>query len=178
MIKMRRIKKIDKNGFSLLEVVITIIIIAIALSAIVESFITGSARSINIINEESAVNVVKQEMAELYYCRNGGSVSGVCSAFSGTTWTSPTSFYTSPLGPTDINSECFYTTASAQNVDFTDTNGSGTIGGSSSNFIQTIVQTGWFALSSNGTCPAAPAGCPGTPGSCPYVTLSTVYANY
>ena len=166
---MRRVNiaKLDENGFSLLEIVITIIIIGLALSAIAESFIVGSAKSVNIVNQQTAVNVAKQTMAELNYCRNGGNVSGVCSAFKGNT-----SFYTSPEGPVNINNECFYTTISAANVDFIDTNGNGNISSkSSNNFIQTIVQTGWFALNSGGTCPAAPA-------SYPSITLSTVYANY
>ena len=182
-IKNKKIKKIDKNGFSLLEIVITIIIIGLSLSAIAESFIVGSAKSVNIVNEETAVNVAKQEMAALNYCRNGGSVSGVCRAFNNTggacnsgnpdTWNSPSSFYTTPEGPTIVNNECFYATITASNVDFKDVGGSGNIRGSSSpfDFIYTIVQTGWFALNAGGTCPAPPA-------SYPSITLSTVYANY
>ncbi len=180
-IKNKKIKKIDKNGFSLLEIVITIIIIGLSLSAIAESFIVGSAKSVNIVNEETAVNVAKQEMAELNYCRNGGNVSGVCSAFNNTggvckssnpdTWNCPSSFYTTPEGPTIVNNECFYTTIKALNVNFNDTNGSGAISGNSRDFIQTIVQTGWFALNAGGTCPSVPA-------SYPSITLSTVYANY
>ncbi|MCL4498428.1 MAG: prepilin-type N-terminal cleavage/methylation domain-containing protein [Deltaproteobacteria bacterium] len=166
----KHIKKAkDTGGFSLLEIVITIIIIGLALSAIAESFIVGSAKSVNIVNEETAVNVAKQEMAALNYCRNGGSVNGVCSAFNNTgspnckgkgkpnTWDCPSSFYTTPQGPTPINNECFYTTVTAKNVD--------------SDFIQTIVKTGWFALNSVGTCPGPPA-------SYPYVTISTIFANY
>ena len=185
----KHIKKVkNTGGFSLLEIVLTIIIIGLALSAIAESFIAGSAKSVNIVNEETAVNVAKREMAALNYCRNGGRVSGVCSAFNNTgsqncngnpntwnTWYCPSSFYTSSQGPTPVNNECFYTTVNAQNVDFTDPyngiNGNGKIQNTSNNFIQTIVQTGWFALNGNGTCPAAPA-------SYPFVTLSTVYANY
>jgi type II secretory pathway pseudopilin PulG len=183
----KHIEKVkNTGGFSLLEIVLTIIIIGLALSAITESFIVGSAKSINIVNEETAVNVAKQEMAALNYCRNGGSVTRVCTAFNNTgsqncngnpnnTWCNPSSFYTSPQGPTIVNNECFYTTVNAQNVDFTDPysgiNGNGKIQNTSNNFIQTIVQTRWFALNGNGTCPAAPA-------SYPFVTLSTVYANY
>ena len=137
----KHIKKAkDTGGFSLLEIVITIIIIGLALSAIAESFIVGSAKSVNIVNEETAVNVAKQEMAALNYCRNGGSVSGVCSAFTGGTWNNPSSFYTTPQGPTSINNECFYTTIKAQNVNFNDTNGSGAI--SEGAGTGTIVQTG------------------------------------
>jgi hypothetical protein len=158
------------------------------MGAITESFLAGSAKSVNIVNEETAVNVAKQEMAALNYCRNGGSVGTkglpgwVCSAFNNTgsricngsnqnTWYCPSSFYTPSLGPTIVNNQCFYTTISASNVDFTDTNGIVTIRGSSPNFIQTIVQTGWFSANGGGTCPKAPA-------NYPYVTLSTVYADY
>lgn len=168
---MRCIKKIDKNGFSLLEIVLTIIIIGFSLSAIVESFIVGSAKSVNIVNEETAVNVAKQEMAALNYCRNGGTVNGVCNNI---TWHNPSKFYTSPQA-TDINNECFYTTVSAQNVDFTDTNGSGTITitKSPTNYIQTIVKTGWFALNLGGSCSTSPLQA-----SYPSVTVSTIFADY
>jgi prepilin-type N-terminal cleavage/methylation domain-containing protein len=165
---------VNKNGFSLIEIVFTIIIIGLAMGAITESFIAGSAKSINIVNEETAVNVAKQEMAALNYCRNGGNpTSGVCKAFKPNTWANPSSFYTTPLGTTPVNNECFYTTVNAQNVNFSDSNGNGTISisGSPTDFIQTIVQTGWFAANAGGGCPAAPT-------SYPYVTLSTVYADY
>ena len=178
----------NKNGFSLIEIVFTIIIIGLAMGAITESFIAGSAKSVNIVNEETAVNVAKQEMAALNYCRNGGTVtvgtppSVVCKAFNNTgssqkckgnpnnTWCNPSSFYTHHQGPTIVNNECFYTTVNAQNVDFQDTSGNGIISGSSTDFIQTVVQTGWFSPS-GGNCSTVPA-------SYPYVTLSTVYANY
>ena len=167
----KHIKKVkNTGGFSLLEIVLTIIIIGLALSAITESFIAGSAKSVNIVNEETAVNVAKREMAALNYCRNGGSVSGVCSAFSSTTWSNPSSINTTQR-PINVNNECFYTTVTAQNVGFSDTKGNGTISGSSNDFIQVVVQTRWFASNSGGTCPPVPA-------SYPYVTLSTVYANY
>ena len=168
----------NKNGFSLIEIVFTIIIIGLAMGAITESFIAGSAKSVNIVNEETAVNVAKQEMAALNYCRNGGTVgtspNTVCSAFKANTWANSTSFYTSPQVPANpINNECFYTTVKAQNVYFSDTNGNGIIQNTSNNnFIQTIVRTGWFAYSGSGNCPTTP------PASYPYVTLSTVYANY
>ncbi len=171
---------IGKNGFSLIEIVFTIIIIGLAMGAITESFIAGSAKSVNIVNEETALNLAKQEMAALNYCRNGGSVGTkgqagwVCSAFDGETWNMPSNFYTSPQVPPNnpINNECFNTTVTASNVNFNDTNGNGTIilPGNSS-FIQVIVQTGWFSANGGGTCPAAPA-------NYPYVTLSTVYAHY
>ena len=169
------------------------------MGAITESFIAGSAKSVNIVNEETAVTVAKQEMAALNYCRNGGTVTGVCSAFNNTgnpnctgsnqdTWDCPSSFYTTPQVPTTpVNNECFYTAVNASNVNFIDNGGSGKIcvpgslgcGLNSNNFIQTIVKTGWFASNAGGgSCPTPPAGCPGTTGSCPYITLSTVYANY
>ncbi len=53
----KRIKKAkDTGGFSLLEIVITIIIIGLALSAIAESFIVGSARNVDIIQLENFKN--------------------------------------------------------------------------------------------------------------------------
>ena len=177
----------NKNGFSLIEIVFTIIIIGLAMGAITESFIVGSAKSINIVNEETAVNVAKQEMAALNYCRNGGNpTSGVCSAFkngvgSGSSpWITNLSSFANQQPPYLINNECFYTTVkttvkNAQNVNFSDSNGNGTISisGSPTDFIQTIVKTGWFASNAGG------GGCPTThPASYPYVTLSTVYANY
>ena len=171
----------NKNGFSLIEIVFTIIIIGLAMGAITESFIAGSAKSVNIVNEETALNVAKQEMAALNYCRNGGTLtSGVCSAFKGNggTWNNPSSFYTSPQGPILVNNECFYTTISTGCVDFNDNGGNRTIvAGScppspSTGFIQAIVTTGWFASNASGNCPTT------HPASYPYVTLSTVYANY
>ena len=170
----------NKNGFSLIEIVFTIIIIGLAMGAITESFIAGSAKSVNIVNEETAVNVAKREMAALNYCRNGGTpTSGVCKAFTADFWNNPSSFYTSPQGPLPVNNECFYTTVTAQNIVFEDNGGSVC---TSSNcppplpipatyIIQAIVQTGWFAANGGGTCPAVPA-------NYPYVALSTVYADY
>ena len=180
---------IGKNGFSLIEIVFTIIIIGLAMGAVTESFIVGSAKSINIVNEETALNLAKQEMAALNYCRSGGApTSGVCRAWQANTappWITATSSPTnlSNFAPPQessvpINNECFNTAVAANDVDFKDVKGTGFIGGSSTNFIQAIVQTGWFSANGGGTCPAAPAGCPGTAGSCPYVTLSTVYADY
>ncbi len=177
----------DKNGFSLIEIVFTIIIIGLAMGAITESFIAGSAKSVNVVNEETAVNVAKQEMAALNYCRNGWTVTGVCSAFlngggSGaspwiTNSTNPTNLsnFAPNQAATPINNECFYTMIAASNVDFNDTVGNGKIQNTSppnstSDFIQTIVQTGWFSPS-GGNCSTVPA-------SYPYITLSTVYANY
>lgn len=165
-----------KKGFSLLEIVVTIIIIGLAMGAITESFIVGSAKTVNIVNEETAVNVAKGIMADLNYCRNGGTVAGVCSAFNGGTWNNPSGFLTSPpQGPSPVNNECFYTTINASNVNFfidnNGGNGNGTIQGSSNNYIQIIAKTGWFAENPPGSCPAAPANYPS-------VTLSTVYADY
>ena len=168
----------NKNGFSLIEIVFTIIIIGLAVGAIAESFIAGSAKSINIVNEETAVNVAKQEMAALNYCRNGGAVTGVCSKFDGGTWNNPSSFYTSTQGQAAPNNECFYTVVTASNIVFEDNGGSVCTSSNcpsplpppSNKIIQTIVKTGWFA--SNSGCPTTP------PASYPYVTLSTVYANY
>ena len=177
--------KLNKNGFSLIEIVFTIIIIGLAMGAITESFLAGSAKSVNIVNEETAVNVAKQEMAALNYCRNGESVSGVCSAFKigvglgSSPWITTSNLSNfAPPQKTVINYECFNTTVTASIVNFNDVSGIGTISGSPTNFIQTVVQTGWFSANGGGTCPSAPAGCPGTAGSCPYVTLSTVYADY
>ena len=178
------IVKAGKKGFSLIEIVFTIIIIGLAMGAITESFIAGSAKSVNIVNEETAMNIAKQTIAAINYCRDGGTpISGVCSAFlngvgSGsspwiTTSSNPnlSNFAPPQETPAPINNECFYTKITASNVDFTDANGNGTINGSSTNFIQTVVQTGWFAANAGGGCPAAPA-------SYPFVTISTVYADY
>ncbi len=63
---------IGKNGFSHIEIVFTIIIIGLAMGAVTESFIAGSANSVNIVNEETALNLAKEEMAALNYCRNTG----------------------------------------------------------------------------------------------------------
>ena len=187
----------NTGGFSLLEIVLTIIIIGLALSAITESFIAGSAKSVNIVNEETAVNVAKQEMAALNYCRNRGIVTGVCNIFNNTgnpnctggnqdTWDCPSSFII-PQGPTPVNNECFYTVVTASNIVLKDNGGSVCTSSNcppplpspSNNIIQTIVKTGWFVSNAGGgSCPTHPAGCPGTTGSCPYITLSTVYANY
>ncbi|MHB1661894.1 MAG: type II secretion system protein [bacterium] len=168
----------DKSGFSLLETVLTIIIIGLAMGAIVESFITGSAKSVNIVNEETAVNVAKQITAALNYCRNGGpgtvNIGGTnapaCKVFtptppSSTLWGTASNLDAySPLvqpmpQPPLSPNECFYTTITSSNVGFTDTNGNGTISGSSKYFIQAIVKTGWFAPS-GGSCSAPPASYP------------------
>ncbi len=175
-----KILKLGRNGFSLLEIIFTIIIIGLAMGAITESFLVGSAKSVNIVNEETATNLAKEIMAELNYCRNGGTpTGGACTKFNNGTWNNPSSLDTVQEYPYTINNECYNTSINAQNVDFQDTGGSGNITGSSPDFIQVIVQTGWFAGNAGGgSCPAAPAGCPGIPGSCPYITLSNVYAKY
>jgi hypothetical protein len=149
------------------------------MGAITESFIAGSAKSVNIVNEETAVNVAKQEMAALNYCRNGGTVTGVCKAFKGGFWNNPAS-YIFQQDPTNVNNECFYTIVMPKNNIVFEDNG-GTVCMSSNcpppsslaNYIiQAIVKTGWFASNAGGICPTTP------PSSYPYVTLSTVYANY
>ncbi|RZD15957.1 MAG: prepilin-type N-terminal cleavage/methylation domain-containing protein [Candidatus Acididesulfobacter guangdongensis] len=116
------------KGFSLLEIVITIIILGISLTAILESFIAGSAASVRIANEITATNLAKQYMADLNYCSEGGSVintagntNGVCSNFnaasskggsSGSIWskgaTIDSYIFQSPQVQ-QINNECFYT---------------------------------------------------------------------
>ncbi|MCL4532881.1 MAG: prepilin-type N-terminal cleavage/methylation domain-containing protein [Deltaproteobacteria bacterium] len=175
----------NKDGFSLIEIVFTIIIIGLAMGAVTESFIVGSAKSINIVNEETALNLAKQEMAALNYCRDGGTpTSGACQAWTTQTSTPPVSPWTTPFKFQEetqppINNECFNTKVTAKYVYFNDVNGTGTINlTGSTSFIQAIVQTGWFSANGSVTCPSAPARCPGTEGSCPYVTLSTVYADY
>jgi prepilin-type N-terminal cleavage/methylation domain-containing protein len=170
---------IGKNGFSLIEIVFTIIIIGLAMGAITESFIAGSAKSINIVNEETALNLAKREMAALNYCRNTGESSpkliANCPFENG--WPSPPPnpiYKYSPL-VYQIKNECFKTVVTANDVNFNDNpNGTGTISPSGNNptyFIQAIVQTGWFSANGSGNCPAVPA-------NYPYVTLSTVYADY
>ncbi|MHB8282365.1 MAG: prepilin-type N-terminal cleavage/methylation domain-containing protein [bacterium] len=129
----------NKKGFSLLEIVITIIILGISLSAILESFIVGSASSVRIANEVTATNLAKQYMADIYYCSEAGgpvyNSSGgiICNNFksangngtgtnningngnSGTSiWNSGASgfgnYIISPQGPVPLNNYCFYTT--------------------------------------------------------------------
>ncbi|MHB1694310.1 MAG: prepilin-type N-terminal cleavage/methylation domain-containing protein, partial [bacterium] len=118
----------NKKGFSLLEIVITIIILGISLSAILESFIVGSASSVRIANEVTATNLAKQYMADIYYCSEAGgpvyNSSGgiICNNFksangngNGTSiWISGASgfgdYITSPQGPVPLNNYCFYTT--------------------------------------------------------------------
>ncbi|MHB1679741.1 MAG: prepilin-type N-terminal cleavage/methylation domain-containing protein [bacterium] len=124
----------NKKGFSLLEIVITIIILGISLSAILESFIVGSASSVRIANEVTATNLAKQYMADIYYCSEAGgpvynsSGGTICNNFNSTNgngtgtrtgtgniWSSGSSFssyITSPQGPIipPLNNYCFYTT--------------------------------------------------------------------
>ena len=184
--KMAKTGYIGKNGFSLIEIVFTIIIIGLAMGAITESFIAGSAKSINIVNEETALNLAKREMAALNYCRNTGSVSSNLKkcpfSTSSGQWQWPNQPLSNPIyvlitpvySNNDIIIECFNTTVTAKYVNFNDPNGTGTIspsGNNSTPFIQAIVQTGWFSANGSGNCPAVPA-------NYPYVTLSTVYADY
>jgi prepilin-type N-terminal cleavage/methylation domain-containing protein len=114
----------NRKGFSLLEIVITIVILGISLTAILESFIVGSATSVRIANEVTATNLAKQYMADLNYCSEGGSVANtagnaVCSNFNSpppnnnttTIWTTGTiSDYIFSPQVQQINNECFYTT--------------------------------------------------------------------
>lgn len=116
----------NRKGFSLLEIVITIVILGISLTAILESFIVGSATSVRIANEVTATNLAKQYMADLNYCSEGGSITntagnagGVCSNFNPpppattptTIWTTGTiSDYIFSPQVQQINNECFYTT--------------------------------------------------------------------
>ncbi len=166
----------DNKGFSLLEIIVTIIVIAIALVAIVESFIAGSTSSINISNQQTAQNIAKQTMAELYYCRNGGTT-GICSFKTTTTiWDNPGLLDSTQSTP--LNNECFYTVVKASCAILSDTNGDVSITGSCpapppppADYISAVVNTGWFALNSGGTCPTPPA-------SYPSVTVSTIFANY
>jgi prepilin-type N-terminal cleavage/methylation domain-containing protein len=123
----------NKKGFSLLEIVITIIILGISLSAILESFIVGSASSVRIANEVTATNLAKQYMADIYYCSEAGgpvynsSGGKICSNFNSANgnsanatstisiWSTGVSgfsnYITSPQGPIipPLNHYCFYT---------------------------------------------------------------------
>ena len=67
---------INSKGFSLLELVITIIIIGISMSAIVESFLVGAGQSLKIANREVAANLAKETMSQVYYCMYGGDSCG------------------------------------------------------------------------------------------------------
>lgn len=168
----------NRSGFSLLEIVITIIVIAVSLSAIVESFVIGSVTSVSISNQQVAQNIAKQTMAEFYYCRNGGT-SAICAAFgpspppSSLPWSNPSSLNTTQS--ISSNNECFYTTVTANCADVTDTNGDISVSGCPppplpASYISAVINTGWFALS-GGTCPLPPAAYPS-------VTVSTIFANY
>ncbi len=118
----------NRNGFSLLEIVITIIILGISLTAILESFIAGSATSARIANEITATNLAKQYMADLNYCSEGGSAYGVCFNFNAalpstrpqpdgisitsSIWNGDAAIGSYIISPQvqQINNECFYTT--------------------------------------------------------------------
>ncbi len=163
----------DESGFSLLEVVITIIIIGLALSAITESFIVGSAKSVNIASEETAMNASKKTISDLDYCRDGGTVGGVCVAFKKGFWNNPSNYYTTPQGPTIINGRCIYLNIVSSCVVFSNSNNGGSIkAGTCGHYIQTVVRTGWFAPDASGQCPSSP------PPTYPFITISNIYANY
>lgn len=165
----------DRNGFSLIEVVITIIIIGLSLSAITESFIVGSAKSVNIVSEETVMNTANQIMSELNYCRNGGTVSGVCVSFKTGFWNNPSGYYTAPQGPISVNGRCLYTRIAANCAVFSNNNngsGGSIRAGACGRYIQVIVRAGWFALNAKGKCPSS------LPLTYPFITLSNVYANY
>ena len=154
---------------------ITIIVIAIALTAIVESFIVGSASSVNISNQQTAQNIAKQTMAELYYCRYGGT-GGVCTAFNAT-WESATNItLTFSQGPTDINNECFYTQG-VGNWAILERTAPGYfeykgISTTPTKFIRAKITTEWY-LPSAGAPP-----CPTPTVSYPSVVLRTIFAEY
>jgi prepilin-type N-terminal cleavage/methylation domain-containing protein len=117
----------NRKGFSLLEIVITIIILGISLTAVMESFIAGSAASARIANEITAANLAKQYMADLNYCSEGGSVintagntNGVCYNFNAASpqggissiWSNGATIYSYIISPQvqQINNECFRST--------------------------------------------------------------------
>ena len=109
----------NRKGFSLLEIVITIIILGISLTAVMESFIAGSATSARIANEITATNLAKQYMADLNYCSEGGKTNGVCCNFNAappqggisSIWSTGAidSYIISPQVQ-QINNECFRST--------------------------------------------------------------------
>jgi prepilin-type N-terminal cleavage/methylation domain-containing protein len=145
----------NKKGFSLLEIVITIIILGISLTAILESFIVGSATSVRIANEVTATNLAKQYMADLNYCSEGGTIYGVCTPT--TTTTPPNSPFTiypdnSPQQVEQINNECFYTAFYPLSITLDGQTGTGSAGdvainpaiSPSPDFFLAIVKTEWF----------------------------------
>jgi prepilin-type N-terminal cleavage/methylation domain-containing protein len=191
----------NKKGFSLLEIVITIIILGISLSAILESFIVGSASSIRIANEVTATNLAKQYIADIYYCSEGGgpvnNSSGgrlICNNFNSGNgngiWNANASnfsqYITSPQSPVLLNNYCFYTTitptyystinsinGNASIINWTQQNSSST---QTAAAIAIVVKTDWYSISTNGagasTC-AAPS-----PTTYPSVSLSAIFTNY
>ncbi|MHB1645224.1 MAG: prepilin-type N-terminal cleavage/methylation domain-containing protein [bacterium] len=188
----------NKKGFSLLEIVITIIILGISLSAILESFIVGSASSVRIANEVTATNLAKQYMADIYYCSEAGghvynsSGGTICNNFNsanGNIWNSLSSFsnyITSPQGPMPLNNYCFYTTITPtyySTINSANGNASIYINGqlnwtpnnnSSAAAIAIVVNTGWYnSILTNGT-----PTCSAPPTAYPSVSLSTIFTNY
>ena len=195
----------NKKGFSLLEIVITIIILGISLSAILESFIVGSASSVRIANEVTATNLAKQYMADIYYCSeaghsggtickknfhsaNGNSANGNSKSIFLNGASSFINYIISPQGPVLLNNYCFYTKITStyystiQSPDgnasiYNWTQVSSTSTASSDAAIAIVVQTGWYT-STNGAG-GAPAVCAVTPPSTyPSVSLSAIFTNY
>jgi prepilin-type N-terminal cleavage/methylation domain-containing protein len=194
----------NRKGFSLLEIVITIVILGISLTAILESFIVGSATSVRIANEVTATNLAKQYMADLNYCSEGGSVANtagnaVCSNFNSpppnnnttTIWTTGTiSDYIFSPQVQQINNECFYTTFypsgtneyPTQYITLTGPAKTGfnsddvTINSSavSSYAILAVVKTEWFNNSVDG------GNCTNPPAGANYpsVTLTMIFTDY
>ena len=192
----------NKKGFSLLEIVITIIILGISLSAILESFIVGSASSIRIANEVTATNLAKQYIADIYYCSEAGgpvynsSGGTICNNFNSTNgngnsiWSGASGFseyITSPQGPVLLNNYCFYTTITPtyySTINSANGNASIYINGqpnwtqnnppTTAAAISIVVQTGWYnSTSTNGTLICAAA-----PTTYPSVSLSTIFTKY
>lgn len=196
----------NRKGFSLLEIVITIVILGISLTAILESFIVGSATSVRIANEVTATNLAKQYMADLNYCSEGGSITntagnagGVCSNFNPspptttptTIWTTGTiSDYIFSPQVQQINNECFYTTFyPTQHITLTDSaktgfnSGDVTINSSanpsavSSYAILAVVKTEWFNNSvDGGNCTSSFN--PPAGANYPSVTLTMIFTDY
>jgi len=172
------------------------------LTAILESFIVGSATSVRIANEVTATNLAKQYMADLNYCSEGGSVAntagnavGVCSNFNpsppnnntATIWTTGTiSGYIFSPQVQQINNECFYTTFyPTQHITLTDpakkgfNSGDVTINSSavSSYAILAVVKTEWFNNSVyGGKCPSSFNPLAGA--NYPSVTLTMIFTDY
>ncbi|RZD19263.1 MAG: prepilin-type N-terminal cleavage/methylation domain-containing protein [Candidatus Acididesulfobacter diazotrophicus] len=194
----------NKKGFSLLEIVITIIILGISLSAILESFIVGSASSVRIANEVTATNLAKQYMADIYYCSEaGGPSSGgtICNNFNSANGSSANGsrhsiwniglsgfnqFIISPQGPMPLNNYCFYTTITPTYYSaINSANGNASIyingqlnwtpnNNSSAAAIAIVVNTGWY----NSILTNGTPTCSAPPTAYPSVSLSTIFTKY